>query len=391
LVAHIFSIPSADLPEACDVCVIGAGMAGAALAFSLARAGVSVTIIDPRERYPHCFKAEKIEPEQAVWLRALGLYDVIRAVAAPIRGVTIARRGKVVDYDDIEQLGAAYHDMANAVRDALPGVVRSVLGRVTDIQLSGDRQRVRLADGSTIAPRLVALATGTGGKLHDALGIGRRDVNEEHSIAFGFSIEPEGGGRFPFDAVTYLPDGIESGIDYLTLFNFPDGMRANMFAYFPPRDGRVKAIMRDPVSELREMLPGIERVIGPWRVTSKVEVYPIPLWVSDEAGRPGLVLVADAFQSVCPATGTGLSKVLNDVGVLAELIPEWLTTPGMGSDKTSTYYANARKRQSDKRSLDAAAYRRRVATDRGLRMRIHRAKRLAIMTWQGRRRASRRG
>ena len=383
-----FAAPPTGQPlhDTTDVCIIGAGMAGATLAFTLARAGLRVTLVDMRDRYPDCFKAEKIEPDQAEWLQRFGLLETLRAVSAPIRAVQVGRRGKILGCLDIEQLGAAYHDMANAVRDVLPAAVTCVLGRATHLRLSNERQLVTLADGSTIDARLVALASGTGGKLHDALAIVRRNVHEEHSIAFGFSIAPAAGGTFPFDAVNYLPDGLDDAIDFLTLFNFPNGMRANLFAYLPARDSRVKAIRRDAVAEIGRMMPGLDRLIGAWSVTSKVEAYPIALWVSEETGRAGLVLVADAFQSVCPATGTGLTKVLTDVGVLTELIPVWLATPGLGADKTSAYYADARKRKSDRASLNSALYRRRVGTDRGLRMRLHRAKCLAITKWQGRRR-----
>ena len=50
--------------------------------------------------------------------------------------------------------------------------------------------------------------------------------------------------------------------------------------------------------------------------------------------QAGLVLLGDAFQSVCPTTGTGLSKVLTDVDVFChDCVPDWLATSGMGIEK----------------------------------------------------------
>lgn len=378
------SSPTPSQGDGCDVCIIGSGLSGASLAWALERAGVSVTIIDARASYPACFKAEKIEPEQAALLHGLHLYPVVSAVATPIRGVDVARRGRAIDHVSISQLGAPYHDMANAVREALPLNVCCRRGRVVETRLSDERQTVTMADGAAISARLVVLATGAGGGLHEALGVTRQVLSDHHSVAFGFSIEPLGPrSRFPFDAVTYLPDSIRDAIDYLTLFAMPDGMRANLFAYLPPRDARVRSVAATPQAALTRLMPGLERVIGPWRPATKVEVSATRLWRAVEGGRAGVVLLGDAFQTACPSTGSGLSKVFTDVTVLAELIPRWLATRGLGAEKTRMYYEDARKVACDRASLAAAMYRRRLNTDRGLRMRLHRARIRAAMAWSG--------
>jgi 2-polyprenyl-6-methoxyphenol hydroxylase-like FAD-dependent oxidoreductase len=372
------------VPETCDVCVVGAGIGGASLAWTLERAGLSVVVVDARDRMPSCFKAEKLEPDQVGLLRGLGLNSILEAVAARIRFVNVARGGKAIDRVPLAQLGAPYHDMTNAIREALPPSVPCLLGRASSLRLSDDEQTVTLADGRRIAARLVVLASGTGGGLHAALGIPRQTFREWHSIAFGFSMVPCDRAHFPFDAVTYLPDSIRERIDYLTLFAMPGTMRANLFAYLPPRDPRVKALAAAPHAEIGRVMPGLEKVIGPWRAVTRVEVSPITLWRAVERGRAGLVLLGDAYQSACPATGSGLSKVFTDVTVLAELIPRWMATPGVGVDKTRDYYLDARKIACDDASLAAAFYRRRLNTDRGLRMRLHRVKLRAAMAWNGR-------
>jgi 2-polyprenyl-6-methoxyphenol hydroxylase-like FAD-dependent oxidoreductase len=367
------------------VCIVGAGVGGASLAWALERAGVAVILVDARRAVPSCFKAEKLEPDQIERLRRLGLTPVIEAIAARIQHVDVARGGTTIDRVALAQLGVPYQEMTTAIRQALPSSIRCVLGRVSDIQLSDQTQVVRLADDSRIVSRLVVLATGPGGGLHAALGITRQTFREWHSIAFGFSIVPRNRTHFPFDAVTYLPDSIRDRIDYLTLFSVPGTMRANLFAYLPPRDPRVKAVAAAPHAEMSRVFTGLEQVIGPWRATTRVEVSPITLWRAVERGRAGLVLLGDAYQSACPATGSGLSKVFTDVTVLAELIPRWMATPGLGLEKTRTYYGDARKISCDDASLASAFYRRRLNTDRGLRMRLHRAKLRAAMAWNGHR------
>ena len=53
-----------------DVVIIGGGIAGATAAAVLARQGIRVVLVDRWETYPECFKAEKIESDQAILLRS---------------------------------------------------------------------------------------------------------------------------------------------------------------------------------------------------------------------------------------------------------------------------------------------------------------------------------
>src|SRR5882762_8844458 len=86
-----------------------------------------------------------------------------------------------------------------------------------------------------------------------------------------------------------------------------------------------------------------------------------------------LVVIGDAFQSVCPATGTGLTRVLTDVDVLCnECIPDWLATPGMGPEKIDRFYNHPRKLGTDRRSLTAATYSRQRSTESSVRWEIRR-------------------
>ena len=62
-----------------------------------------------------------------------------------------------------------------------------------------------------------------------------------------------------------------------------------------------------------ERFAELPRLLGDYRVTTKIENRVIDLYVADAQPLDGIVMIGDALQSVCPATGTGLSKVLTDV------------------------------------------------------------------------------
>jgi 2-polyprenyl-6-methoxyphenol hydroxylase-like FAD-dependent oxidoreductase len=358
-----------------DVVIVGAGMAGAVSARLLARQGLSVVLVDPLPRCAPCFKAEKIEPDQRELLEKFGLMECLVPLSGKIREVLEAKDGRMLKRLELQQNGIRYHDMVNALRDQLPAEVDFRLGRVHDVAASADRQRVLLADGSELETRLVVLASGTASQLASRVGPPRQSIQSEQSVSFGFDVARCDGRAFPFDSVTYYPDGHESAVGYLTLFLIGSVMRANLFTFWPLRDDRAAAFVREPRAALDLALPRLTRLIGEIDVVSRVESARVDLFRVEPRPQAGLVPIADAFQSVCPSTGTGLSKVLTDADVLChEMVPEWLSSPGLGADKVARWYEHSRKRGVDLMSLSGAAYRRRVALDESLRWRIHRAR-----------------
>jgi 2-polyprenyl-6-methoxyphenol hydroxylase-like FAD-dependent oxidoreductase len=367
-----------------DVLIAGAGLAGSVAAHLLSRQGIKVVLVDSRAEYPDCFKAEKIEPDQAKLFRQFGLMDALRPHTGSIHEVLDAQHGRVLKVLNTEQYGIRYHDMVNEIRRRLPPAVDFRITRVTDISLTPELQTVTLADGATITARLVVMACGTGGSLSGHLGIERQVIRKEHSSAFGFDVVPTTTRRFPFQSITYYPNGWKSGIGYLTLFPIGDNMRANLFTFRPLTDPWSRELVKEPKQTLLRALPKLRELTGDFQVAGRVESSRIDLYRVSAPERDGLILMGDSFQSVCPTTGTGLSKVLTDAQVLCETcVPKWLSTPGMGRDKTAAWYRDQRKIDCDEKSLRSATYRRQVSIDGSLRWRVHRAKVLAEMLYSG--------
>ena len=125
-----------------DVLIVGAGLAGSASATVLARRGLSVTVIDPYAEFPPLFRAEKIEPDQAALLQSLGLLDKVKQKARIISEIIHGRAGRMLRRRQIEQFGISYCDIVNQVRAQIP-----------------------------------------------ELGVEKRMVKEELSMAFGFMLE----------------------------------------------------------------------------------------------------------------------------------------------------------------------------------------------------------
>ncbi|MFA9218305.1 MAG: FAD-dependent oxidoreductase [Sphingomonadaceae bacterium] len=369
--------PAADAPidnvTRRDVLVIGAGLAGSAAAAVLARSGLSVTVIDPYAVFPPLFRAEKIEPDQAALLQSLGLLDSVKQKTRLIREIIHGRAGQVLHRRAIEQFGISYCDIVNQVRTQIPAQVEFKLSRVEKLLADPVRPRAELADGSIYEGRLVVLASGMTGRLFEQLEVQKQMVKEELSMAFGFMLERTDGLPFLFDAVTYRPISYAGKVGYVTLFRMGNAMRANIFAYWPARDATTKELLREPASTLPRLLPGLDQLIGSYAVQGKIEPFKIDLYRMRDCARPGVVFIGDAYQSVCPSTGMGLSKVLNDVEILCkEFVPQWLAAPSITAASVAHFYAHARKNAVDNLALKQALAGRDSVLDNSLRWRLRR-------------------
>ena len=309
-----------------DVLIVGAGLAGSASATVLARRGLSVTVIDPYAEFPPLFRAEKIEPDQAALLQSLGLLDKVKQKARIISEIIHGRAGRMLRRRQIEQFGISYCDIVNQVRAQIP-----------------------------------------------ELGVEKRMVKEELSMAFGFMLERTDGQAFPFDAVTYYTGTLADKVGYVTLFRMGNAMRANIFAYWPAKDATTKELLREPATALPRLLPGLDQLIGSYAVQGKIEPFKIDLYRMQHCARAGMVLIGDAYQSVCPSTGMGLSKVLTDVEVLCnEFVPRWMAAGSIATSDVAAFYAHERKNAVDDRALHLALAGRDSVLATSLRWRVQR-------------------
>ncbi|MFO1207027.1 MAG: NAD(P)/FAD-dependent oxidoreductase [Burkholderiales bacterium] len=360
-------------PRRCDVVVVGAGLAGAATSTVLARRGLKVILVDPYPEFPPLFRAEKLEPSQAALLRKLGLFEGVQPGTRLIREIIHGRGGRIVRRRAIEQFGISYRDIVNRVRAQIPPGVELLPTRVESVASDARHPAVVLAEGERIEARLVVIATGMSSNLPERLGVVKAIVKGNLSMVFGFMLERNDGQDFAFDAVTYRPDSPADKVGYLTLFRMGQYMRGNLFSYVEPRDALVREMRREPVNELRRVLPGLERVVGPFAVSGKVEVFNIDLYRMRDCARPGVVLLGDAYQSVCPSTGMGLTKVLTDVDVLCNaLLGEWLAGDAVEAAHVASFYTHPAKVAVDDLALRAALSGRDCVVDGRLHWRLRR-------------------
>ncbi len=358
---------------AADVAIVGGGLTGSFAAAVLARAGYRIVLIDKRAVYPEEFRVEKIAGQQVDILRRLGFIGELEAIACSYDRVLNIREGRVVDVSVGQSYGLPYAKLVAMARQLLPDPSSFIVDQVLDIDCSDDLQHLSLASGNRVTSRLVVLATGMSGVLGYNLGITRRILAERHSVSFGFTIAKSDNSPFEFPALTCYGDRRADGIDYLSLFPVPGGMRANLFMFRDPTDPIMRELRREPKSTLLRLMPGLQPYLGDFRVIDQVQNWVMDLSAVQGHLQPGVVLIGDAFQTSCPAAGTGVSRLLVDVERLCtEHLPRWLETDGMSSEKISQFYSDRDKTASDERAFKLAHFRQALTASNDLRWNVQR-------------------
>ncbi len=353
-----------------DVLIIGGGLSGALAAAVLGRAGLDVVVVDRHAVYPPDFRAEQLVGKQTKILARLGLLEGIVGGNRPESNAAAACYGKILNRTHSPHYGLRYDEIVNAAR-SLAVQASFVTGRVARVVAGPDTQSVHLADDDVLTARLVVVATGPNcDDLLATMGIERRMLSGNHSITCGFDVATGFRG-----IVAYQGERAGDGMDYLVFFPMGNAMRANLFCYRDLGDPWVKRLREEPRHALLDVMPGLERAIGPFAVSGKVQVRPNSIQRADGAEqKPGIVLVGDAYQTPCPSVGMGVVRALADVEALSRLVPSWLSTPGMGAEKIREFYRDPEKSAIDAEALRTATYRRALCTETGWSWRARRVR-----------------
>jgi 2-polyprenyl-6-methoxyphenol hydroxylase-like FAD-dependent oxidoreductase len=326
--------------EADRVVVIGAGMAGSLLSLVLGRAGYPVTLIDLKREPTSDFRNEKLGIDQIARLKRLG---VLSCFEEACWGDDAGAAGGPA----LKDCGARYDRWIARVRAALPDTVSFVEGKVDQIETSADRQRITLSNGETIIARLAALATGRGERLRSALGVTREIVSDKHSICLGFSVAKRADASREM-AAQICYGRLGDRIAYVTIFPMLDEVRVNIFSYREADDPWIRDLREDPIGVLTRTLPETSPALAGREVVRKLEVRGTDLYAVSGHVQDGLVLLGDAFQASCPSSGTGVTRILNDVERLTQAhIPSWFATPGVDACKVGDFYADPIKQAVD--------------------------------------------
>lgn len=324
-----------------DVIIAGAGMAGATLGLSLARAGLKPVLIDPvvfSAQVAPTFDGRSSAIAYAAFRqwRTLGLAPVLEPQAERIEHILVtdgrtpgpltrghSGRGpfflrfdaeEIADRSDGEPLGYMLENRHTraALAQALEAAGVAVLApaRVASAGFDARAATVTLADGRTLRAPLVVGAEGRGSVIREAAGIGAIgwDYRQTGVVATVKLERPHGGVAHEF----FLPSG--------------------PFAILPLSDQRASLVWTESdarAAALKAARPEVfhahlQRRIGAHLGTAIVEgpvfTYPLSLQLAERLCGPRVALLGDAAHGVHPIAGQGLNLGLKGAAALAETI-----------------------------------------------------------------------
>lgn len=349
-----------------DLIIVGGGFCGATIGIKAHDLGLNVKVLDAKAHYPGSFRADKLEADQIAAMTALGLLDLVRPVESP----AIYRVHDFVGDDEVvtehpTHRGLHYQDTVNALRGVLRDRGLLDIQRVTSIVDGPDCSEVLLHNGEAKRARLVVVATGMEPALRRSLNLGSRDPDALNSMTFGFYVAPATDSEFRVSAFNARSAAFVHGLQYITFFPIGNRTRANLFTCWESSNERVRRFTSDTLQQIRELFPGLEAHIGPLRLCSEVESYATRYYRSDPQYLARTVLSGDAFQSVNPANGVGLSKCLADAQALVDLLPQ-LSRSNLSKVDLAAYYRDARKRKVDQKALKGWRWTNELATSQSL-------------------------
>ncbi len=310
------------------VTVIGAGVAGLAVARALALRGAAVTVLEQADAVREVGAGLQISPNGAAVLRALGLQDALDAASMRADAVQLidGPTGDPVTRLDLARLrpGQGYHflhraDLIDLLLHAATeaGVTIRLLSRIDAVDLSGPHPVVMLESGERLDTPLLIGADGLHSKTRAALN-GAETPFFTRQVAWRAVIPCEPGAA-PVAEVHMGPGR------HLVSYPLRNGTLRNIVA-IEERDKWAEEswTLRDDAITLRVAFEGfaprvrgwLDRVEDPW-LWGLFRHKVAESWVKP-TGQGGVAILGDAAHPTLPFLAQGASMGLEDAWVLAQ-------------------------------------------------------------------------
>lgn len=313
-----------------EITVLGAGVAGLAVARALALKGAAVTVLEQADAIREVGAGLQISPNAAVVLQALGLGAELdaaqgRALAVNLRdGLT----GESVLRMDLARLrpDQGYHFLhradliellAKGARDA--GAQIRLLQRIEEVDLSGPRPRLVTAQGIELTPQVLIGADGLHSKTRAALN-GAAKPFFTHQVAWR-AVLPETPG-VPMEAEVHMGPG-----RHLVSYPMRGGQLRNIVGVEERRTWVEEGwSLRDDPMEMRLAFERFSPRVRGW--LDRVEDvhlwglfrHPVAQVWTKELASGAAVILGDAAHPTLPFLAQGAAMGLEDAFSLAQTL-----------------------------------------------------------------------
>ena len=351
-----------------DVCVVGAGPVGGALACRLAQGGATVAVIDraalpPMEHPDFDGRAYAIASGSRRLLEAAALWDALPQTPGPILGIRVSdgRPGRPAsslflhfDHAEADQGPFGWMVEARALRTALNARLHQSPGlhlfapAEAHVERAARGATITIAGGPTLNARLVIAAEGRNSPLREQAGIGvTRAAYNQRGIVCAIAHErPHNGAALEH----FLPAGPFAQLPMAATDGAPN-LSAIVWTERTQLADRLIAL--DDAAFTREVARRLGSHLGPIRLIGRRWMYPLGALHAQRYYDTRLALVGDAAHGIHPIAGQGLNLGFRDVIALSELILA-AKTKGEDIGAPALLAAYQRRRRPDNLAMLAA-------------------------------------
>jgi 2-polyprenyl-6-methoxyphenol hydroxylase-like FAD-dependent oxidoreductase len=323
-----------------EVCVVGGGPGGRALALALVRLGRQVVLLEQRTGGARAFRGESVSPDGVRLLAGLDVVDRVRRHTHQVRRLEIADGGSRVLDVRFETFPYAYRHPVELAQPVLLSALADAAeehGGCTVLEPASAVGLLR--DGGAVR--------GVRAKTPDGVVEIRADVTVGADGRYSAVRRMSGLGavRTPLERdVIWLKLPFPAAWDRRTYRVRISAGRHGLF--LPSTDGTLRVGLNIPKGGLRELrsggigqlharlaelAPELEREaaegISDWSDTHLLDIFTTDVrrW-----SAPGVVLLGDAAHTLSPILGQGVNHALADGVALAPLLADALDAPRSG-------------------------------------------------------------
>ncbi len=336
----------ADVTEqfAAEVCIIGAGPVGGALACRLATAGIATVVVDraalpPMEHPAFDGRAYAVAAGSRRLLQEAGVWDALAMSACPIGEIRVSdgRLGRAAsplhlhfNHREAGDTPAAFGEMVearslrvalNARMHALPAL-RVFAPATAEVDRRDDGATVRIGGGSSIDCRLVVAAEGRSSPLRRSAGIPVTHLPyDQTGIVCAISHQrPHHNTALEH----FLPSGPFAQLPMCASPDALEGGAPNMSAIVWTERARIaqRMLALDDASLAKAIARRLGDGLGTLQVVGRRWSYPLGALHAHRYHDTRLVLVGDAAHTIHPIAGQGLNLGFRDAMALADLVIE---------------------------------------------------------------------
>lgn len=314
-----------------DICVIGGGLNGCAMAIALAKHGLRVSLIDSldkaqmmQEGYDGRSYALALASQRL--LQAIDTWDALHERAQPMLDIKVsdgkARVGPGPFGLHFEQTALEEGPMGFMVEDRhlRPALIKRIesMDKINHLtpqtvvaqQANDTSARVTLASGAEIRAQLLIGSDGRKSATAQRAGISRdlTDYGQTAVVATIAHEKPHNGVAHQF----FMPAG-PLAILPLT------GNRSSIVWAETPERAAILCKLDEPTF-IQELRPAFGDFLGSLTLAGPRFSYPIIRTLTERITHTRLALIGDAAHGVHPIAGQGLNLGLRDVGALAEVV-----------------------------------------------------------------------